>query len=132
MKIHPLKGFISILVLACAMRAITSGQGNVEAAKVRNPVAVTPESIAEGKKVYVKCASCHGVDGEGGLGNDLIPAAPSLVDDQWEHGSTDGEIFYNVKDGIAPDFNMVPFKDQLKDEEIWNVINYIRSLARKN
>ncbi len=26
---------------------------------------------------------------------------------------------------------MVPFKDQLKDEEIWNVVNYVRSIARK-
>ncbi len=81
--------------------------------------------------VYTKCAPCHGVNGEGGPGNDLIPAAPSLVDDMWDHGSTDGEIFNNIKNGVEPDFNMVPFKDQLKDEEIWNVVNYVRSIAKK-
>jgi hypothetical protein len=48
--------------------------------------------------------------------NDLIPAAPSLVDAMWDHGSTDGEIFDSIKNGVAPDFNMVPFKDQLKDQ----------------
>jgi mono/diheme cytochrome c family protein len=26
---------------------------------------------------------------------------------------------------------MTPFKDMLKDEEIWNVVNYVRSLAKK-
>jgi len=26
---------------------------------------------------------------------------------------------------------MVPWKDQLKDNDIWNVINYIRSIAKK-
>ena len=36
-----------------------------------------------------------------------------------------------IKNGIPPDFNMVPFKDKLKDEEIWNVVNYLRSIAKK-
>ena len=68
--------------------------------------------------------------GEGGPGNDLIPAAPRRR--QWDHGSTDGEIFNNIKNGVPPDFNMVPFKDQLKDEEIWNLVIYIRSIAKRN
>jgi len=46
----------------------------------------TPESVAAGQQLYLRnCASCHGRTGEGGPGNDLIPAAPSLVDDQWDH-----------------------------------------------
>jgi mono/diheme cytochrome c family protein len=122
---------IAALVLACAARIVIAAQGNPEAAKVKNPVASTPESIAAGKVVYAKCAPCHGINGEGGPGNDLIPPAPSLVDDMWDHGSTDGEIFDNVKNGIGPDFNMVPWKDQLKDEQIWSVVNYVRSIAKK-
>src|SRR6266550_3893532 len=122
---------IAALALACAARIVTAAQGNPEAAKVKNPIASTPESIAAGKAVYAKCAPCHGVNGEGGPGNDLIPAAPSLVDDMWDHGSTDGEIFDNIKNGVGPDFNMVPWKDQLKDEQIWNVVNYVRSIAKK-
>jgi mono/diheme cytochrome c family protein len=109
-----------------------TGQGSPGAAAVKNPVAATPESVAAGKQIYVRrCASCHAASGEGGPGNDLIPAAPSLVDSQWDHGSTDGEIFDSIKNGVAPDFNMVPWKDQLKDEQIWQVVNYIRSIAKK-
>jgi mono/diheme cytochrome c family protein len=121
--------FFWIAILSLGL--VPSPQGNPEAARLKNPMASTPESIAAGKQAYTKCASCHGVNGEGGPGNDLIPAAPSLVDDQWDHGSSDGEIFNNIKNGVPPDFNMVPFKDQLKDEEIWNLVNYLRSIAKK-
>ena len=127
--------FVLTIVVASALaggfQCLIAAQGNPEAAKLKNPIASTAESIAAGKKAYAKCASCHGINGEGGPGNDLIPAAPSLVDEQWDHGSTDGEIFDNIKNGVPPDFNMVPFKDQLKDEEIWNLVNYIRSIAKK-
>ena len=102
------------------------------AAKMKNPIPATAESTAAGKLAYTRtCAPCHGTSGEGGPGNDLIPAAPDLTDATWDHGSTDGEVFTNIKDGIGPEFNMTPFKDRLKDDEIWNVVNYVRSLAKK-
>jgi mono/diheme cytochrome c family protein len=90
------------------------------------------DSVAAGQQLYLKnCASCHGRTGQGGPGNDLIPAAPSLTGDKWDHGSTDQAIFDNIKNGIAPDFNMVPFKDKLKDDEIRNIVAFIRSLEKK-
>jgi cbb3-type cytochrome c oxidase subunit III len=107
-------------------------QGNPDAAKVQNPVPASEESIAAGKQSYTRyCANCHGVNGEGSPGNDLTPEAPDLTDKTWKHGSTDGEIFNTIKNGVAPDFNMGAFKDQLKDEDIWKVVNYVRSLAKK-
>jgi len=120
-----------VVVLAGTGGLILRAQGNADAAKLKNPVAATPESVAAGQQLYARnCASCHGRNGQGGPGNDLIPAAPSLLGDGWAHGSTDGEIFTNIKAGVAPDFNMVPFKDRLKDDEIWNVVNYIRSIKK--
>ena len=89
------------------------------------------EQVAAGQQLYLKnCASCHGRNGQGGPGNDLIPAAPSLTGDKWDHGSTDQAIFDNIKNGIAPDFNMVPFKDKLKDDEIKSIVAFIRSLDK--
>jgi len=120
-----------VVVLAGTGGLILRAQGNADAAKLKNPVAATPESIAAGQQLYARnCASCHGRNGQGGPGNDLIPAAPSLLGDGWAHGSTDGEIFTNIKAGVAPDFNMVPFKDRLKDDDIWNLVNYIRSIKK--
>ena len=65
------------LTLACVVGLLTSvviarqaqpGGGSPEAAKIKNPVASTPESIAAGKKTYTEfgCNTCHGANGEGG------------------------------------------------------------------
>ena len=113
--------------------AVAAAQGPLGAAQTKNPVAATADSIADGKRLYQRhCASCHGANAEGGAGNDLIPAAPDLTDKEWKHGATDGEIFSAIKNGIPPDLNMIPFGDQLKDAEIWNVVNYLRSLGKRN
>ena len=128
--------FFRTLLLGILLAALTNfllmAQGDPEAAKMKNPVAATQESLNTGQQLYQRhCASCHGKNGQGGSGNDLIPAAPSLIGGQWKHGSTDGEIFKVIKGGVPPDFNMTPWGDQLKDQDIWNIINYIRSLAKK-
>jgi mono/diheme cytochrome c family protein len=124
-----------ILALAAAAPSLNAQSGNAAgqntAAQMKNPVASTPESIAAGKRVYTRyCASCHGTNGEGGLGNDLIPGAPDLTDKEWKTGSSDGEIFSAIKNGVPPDLNMVPFAEQINDTDIWRVVNYLRSIAK--
>jgi len=122
---------VGVAVLAWAGTA-SAGAGQAPGAALKNPIPLSPESTAAGKQLYTRnCAPCHGTSGEGGPGNDLIPAAPDLTDAAWDHGSSDGEIFTSIKSGIGPDFNMTPFKDRLKDDDIWNVVNYLRSIAKK-
>jgi mono/diheme cytochrome c family protein len=124
-------------LIVAAMAGALSGmtlraQGSPEAAKLQNPVAASPESVASGQQLYRRyCASCHGANAEGGAGNDLIPAAPDLTDNEWKHGSSDGEIFTVVKNGVPPELNMVPFADQIKDPDIWHIVNYLKSIAKK-
>ena len=122
----------AVAVSAWLTGAAHAAQGNAEAAKIKNPVAADPDSIAAGKVLYAKnCAPCHGVNGTGGSGNDLIGPAPDLTDAEWQHGGTDGEIFTNIKDGIPPDLSMGPWGDRLKDTDIWNVVNFLKSIAKK-
>jgi mono/diheme cytochrome c family protein len=108
-----------------------------EAQKLTNPVAATPESIAAGAKIYAKlCANCHGTSGRGNgrlaAGAAAYGARPSdLVDGTWQHGSSDGEIFVVIRDGIGPNFAMDGFRRMMADEDLWHVVNYIRSLAIK-
>jgi cbb3-type cytochrome c oxidase subunit III len=124
--------FLGLLLAPFASLRTAAAQGNPEAAKVQNPVQPSPESLAAGKQAFNRyCANCHGLNAEGSPGNDLTPEAPDLTDKTWKHGSTDGEIFNSIKNGVAPDFSMGAFGDQLKDEDIWKVVNYVRSLAKK-
>jgi mono/diheme cytochrome c family protein len=124
-------------VAACIMSigVAVSAQGvkNPEAAKIKNPVKSSPESIAAGKAAYGKyCKFCHNEDatGNGALApKDTHP--PNLVDATWDHGSTDGEIFTSIKEGIGPKFDMKPMKTKMMDIDIWNVVNYLHSIAKK-
>jgi mono/diheme cytochrome c family protein len=110
---------------------LAAAQGNPEAAKVKNPVGAAPDSLAAGRVTYTRfCASCHGINAEGGSGSDISPPAPDLTDQEWKHGATDGEIFSVIKNGVPPELNMEPWGDRIKDPEIWNIVNYLRSLAK--
>ena len=120
---------VLVTVFTCIL---TVAQDKTEPSKVKNPEAATDESIAAGKKTYQRfCAVCHGTNGQGGSGSDISPPAPSLIDGKWKHGSTDGDIFNVIKNGVPPELNMEPWGDRIKDPEIWNLVNYIRSLAKK-
>ena len=131
MPVSYLRTIIVGFILVCVTSLVMLAQGNPEAAKVKNPIATSPESIAAGQQTFRQnCAPCHGRTAEGGTGNDLIPAAPNLTDDEWLHGSTDGEIFSVIKNGVPPELNMEPWGDRIKEPDIWNVVNYIRSLKK--
>ena len=102
-----------------------------------SPVASTPESIAAGKRAYdVNCAACHGNMAQGavkaGMTISIIEEQkgkqPSdLADDQWDHGSSDGEIFTVIKRGLPPTM-MAGFDGRISDQDIWNIVNYLRAL----
>ena len=104
--------------------------GNPLAAKVANPVAATPESIASGRRTYRRmCALCHGPEGKGdggGAGGGGVPA--DLTAAKWRYGGTDGELFAVIHDGTSAD--MQGYAEQLAETDIWNLINYIRTLVK--
>lgn len=109
--------------------------GHPDARELANPAESGPESLAAGAAAYERlCATCHGATGRGdgrlAAGAAAYGARPSnLADDIWQHGASDGEIFTVIRDGIGPDFAMDSFDGPLTAEEIWDVVNYIRSLG---
>lgn len=107
--------------------------GTPAARALRNPVAATPASVTAGAAAYKKyCAFCHGVDAKGN--GPLAPKdsnPPSLVDATWTHGSTDGEIFTVMSNGAGPTSKMVGFKGKMPDQDVWHIVNYLRSLGPK-
>ena len=86
-----------------------------------------------GQAVFQKnCRFCHGADAKGNG-----PMAPegthpsNLTDDKWDRGSTDGEIFLVIRDGAGPKFEMKGYKAKMSETDIWNIVNYVRSLQAK-
>src|SRR2546426_11228432 len=102
-----------------------------EAQKLKNPLRNDDASVAEGRKTYVRlCASCHGPSGKGDGSMALAGGTPSnLADETWDHGSSDGEIFVVIRDGVSSD--MESYKDKLTEKQMWKLGNYIRSLSPK-
>ena len=127
---------LSLIVLAVALWIVGvmahTPKRNAEAQKLKNPEAANAESIEAGKKLYARyCASCHGPQAKGDGGMALSGGTPSdLTDDQWDYGSTDGEIFVAIRDGVSAD--MLAYKEKLNEKQIWQVVNFLRSVGPKN
>lgn len=91
-----------------------------------NPVAYSKESIAGGAQLYTQyCTECHGKDGQAQM--DVISDATNLTEPvEYYNGSTQADIFNSIKNGAG--VGMPPWSAQMKDEEIWSLVNFIRSL----
>ena len=101
------------------------------AAKQPNPVKSSPESLARAKKWWnLDCAMCHGSagDGKGSLAADMKLQIADFTDPASLKDRTDGEIFYIIKTGHQ---DMPPEGTRIKPEENWDLVNYVRSLAKK-
>jgi mono/diheme cytochrome c family protein/glucose/arabinose dehydrogenase len=126
------------IALSASVALFSQEPGNPDAKALTNPVASTADSLAAGKKAYdVNCAACHGDRAQGavkaGVALSIIAEQggkqpPDLIDDQWDHGSTDGEIYTAIKKGVPPTM-MAGWDGRLSDNEIWSIVNYLRALA---
>jgi mono/diheme cytochrome c family protein len=104
-----------------------------DAAKLQNPVPADAASLEAGKKLYADlCAACHGDTGkgDGAMAQYTGDPPPSdLTDAEWKHGSSDGEIYTIIHEGVDGT-GMKDFKD-MKPTEIWQIVNYVKTLAPK-
>lgn len=103
-----------------------------EAAKQVNPVKPTPASLAKAKKYYgFDCAMCHGTsgDGKGDLADQMKLTLKDWRDPASLKNMTDGELYYIVAKGKG---KMPSGDEQMKPDEIWNMVSYIRSFAGKS
>jgi mono/diheme cytochrome c family protein len=104
-----------------------------KAAALKNAVPASAASIAAGQALYQKqCAGCHGdtAKGDGAMGEELNPRPSNLTDADWKHGSTDGEIFTVIRDGVKST-GMKAYSRKLTTHQLWDVVNYVRSIGPK-
>jgi mono/diheme cytochrome c family protein len=98
-----------------------------EAAEIKNPIVLDAESARKGKEAYLDlCAACHGDNLEGLKAEEagLDIDTPNLKQRLKTH--TDGDFFWKINEGRG---EMPSFKDELSDDEKWQIIYYIRQEA---
>ena len=120
--------------LLAAMAAVCIASGIyyadlLRSAFLRNPIPPSTASIARGRLLFEKdCAVCHGAQGRGdGVAAAALPQRP---DDLSRIAPPpifpDGVVAYRIINGVK----MMPaFKSTLSENEIWDLLNFIRSLA---
>ena len=100
-----------------------------DAAQKINPLQMSEASIQEGRKSYAyHCASCHGKNarGDGPDAKDLYPKPADLLKRLEDH--SEGDFFWKVSNGRG---DMPGFREQFSDRQIWEVINFIKSLVMR-
>jgi mono/diheme cytochrome c family protein len=98
---------------------------------VKNPVALTPEVLADARAHFADhCASCHANDGSGNttIGQNLYPKAPDMRLDATQR-LTDGELYAIIQNGIR--LTGMPAWGKEGDEhdlDSWKCVHLIRHL----
>jgi mono/diheme cytochrome c family protein len=97
----------------------------------KNPVTPTPENLAAAKKMYgYDCAMCHGTSGDGK--GDMVESMKLSMKD-WRDvaaltGISDAAMFEIIMKGKG---KMTGEGDRLPANQVWGMVNYVRSLAKK-
>lgn len=98
-----------------------------------NPLRVTPENIRSGQSNFgAYCMVCHGLDGQNTgvpFADKMAPPVPPLNSPAVQAYS-DGQLHWIIQNGIFPS-GMPASKDVFRDEEIWELVLYIRHLPPK-
>lgn len=98
--------------------------------KMTNPVKADAEALNTGKEVWIKhCQSCHGKAGKGdGTKAAQLKTIPPDFTKAELQKQTDGSMFYKTQEGRD---DMPSFKKKISDqEEVWAVINYVRTFKK--
>ncbi|HBI24814.1 MAG TPA: cytochrome c [Nitrospiraceae bacterium] len=138
-------GFIGLAMIAsityAGERVINKSRvptGQLSTVKtLKNPLPNTPATLVKGKIIYEqkgRCILCHGVKGDGkgsaGVPPDPQPSPRSFRNLEWQKIRTDGELQWVISSG-SHGSGMHSYDGILTDEEIWQVVLYIRSFGHQ-
>jgi len=78
-------------------------------------------ALQQGYRLFntMNCTGCH-FHGGGGIG-------PALMDSEWIYGSDPAQIFSTIVEG-RPN-GMPSFKGRLTNQQVWQLVAYVRSLS---
>lgn len=99
-----------------------------------NPLAENSEAATAGQEIFAQsCAVCHGETGQGDgpAAKTLDPAPVNLADPAMMGSVDDGYLYWRISEGgqMEPFNSAMPaWADGLSDQQIWQVITYLRTL----
>jgi mono/diheme cytochrome c family protein len=136
---------LSVLLLSAACKVKTPGAWEtavvngikrdltVGGNKNRDPFPATAENIRAGQENFSHyCFVCHGLDGQNTgvpFAGRMSPPVPPLNSKSVQSYS-DGQLKWIIENGISPS-GMPASKGILNDDEIWQIVLYVRHLPRK-
>ena len=117
---------VGVAVLVCV--GIT-GLGYAGGPSLKELNISQPErDVLSGRVIYSTiCIRCHGVDGKGGGQLKFTPPVADLTSPAVQ-GKLDARLFKSVHDG-KQNTAMGAWREALTDDEIWDVLAYVRTLA---
>ena len=135
-QIKSKKGIMSFILLtfftlSCSQRAFSQKKEEWEsppsADKKINPLKADPAGIAAGKTLYTKnCFSCHGKMGKGdGPAAAALGKSPGDLSSAMTQEHKDGALLWKIQTGKPP---MPSYQKNLSEIEVWQLINYMRTL----
>ncbi len=122
--------FLISFLVGCSSLCIVGMLGVALRAQDKNPFAGDANAAKVGESQFrANCAFCHGLGGRGG------GRGPDLTRAQKRHGNADGDLFRTINEGV-PGTAMPPNGATqqgvgMTEDEIWQVITYIRSVQKK-
>jgi mono/diheme cytochrome c family protein len=121
-------GSFETRLIDSAKRRVTVGGRTVA-----NPLPATPENIDAGRRNFAAyCMVCHGLDGQTTgvpFADKMSPPVPQLTSAEVQAYS-DGQLHWIIENGISPS-GMPASKDLFHEEEIWQLVLFIRHLPPK-
>jgi mono/diheme cytochrome c family protein len=97
----------------------------------QSPLKPTADVLKKGKSLFgSRCQKCHGAEGKGnGPESDPDQPAADLTDGSRATANPDGVLFYKIWNGRKSP-KMPAFKTELGKEEIWSIVEYIKTLRQ--
>ncbi len=98
--------------------------------KVKSPIDLADDkNIEKGEKIFGKiCWTCHGEEGQGdGVAAEALDPKPADLTSAAVQAQSEGDFYWKITKGRG---NMVGYEDALSDKQRWQLVAFIKSLAK--